>query len=113
VPLAVGRPSSRKLLEESLSQSKVIGIVTQRDAEKEEPALEDLYSIGSAVQVLKLLRQPDDKVLIVIQALRRIRLGKAVVTHPFLRTEVEVLHSTAPPKGDKTWEATIRNLRDT
>src|SRR5436190_22768423 len=42
IPLTVGRASSRKLLEESLSQSKVVGIVTQRSAEQEAPGLEDL-----------------------------------------------------------------------
>jgi ATP-dependent Lon protease len=112
IPLTVGRAASRKLLEESLPHSKVIGIVAQRNPENDNPGPDDLYSIGVAALVLKLLRQGDDKALIVIQALRRIVIRKVIATQPFLRAEIEVLHSTTPPKDDKKWEATVRNLRE-
>src|SRR5215469_12284753 len=49
VPLTVGRASSRKLLQESLPQSKVIGVFTQRKPEQDEPAAIDLYQVGTAV----------------------------------------------------------------
>ncbi len=113
IPLTVGRPSSRKLLEDSLPQSKVIGLVTQRNPDLDEPGPEDLYHVGVAALVLKLLRQGEENVLVVIQALRRIALGKFILTRPFLRAEVQVLTSTTPPKDDKPWEATVRNLRET
>jgi len=113
IPLTVGRASSRKLLDESLPQSKTIGLVTQRKPEGDSPALEDLYPVGVAAQVLKLMRQGTEVVVIVAQALRRIRLGRAVLTHPFIRAEVEVLHSAPLPQGDKQWEATVGNLRET
>jgi len=112
IPLTVGRASSRKLLEESLPQSKIIGLFTQRNPDREDPGPADLYSVGVAGQVLKLLRQGEDSVVIVVQALRRIGLRKFVLTHPFLKAEVEPLPSTTPSGEDKTWEATIRNLRD-
>jgi ATP-dependent Lon protease len=113
IPLTVGRASSRKLLEESLPHTKVIGLVTQRDPQIDNPGPEDLYRIGVAGLVLKMLRQGEDKVLIVVQALRRIGLGKFVATHPFLRAEVEPLTSQPAPKDDKRWEATVRSVRNT
>src|SRR5258708_5659977 len=57
VPLTVGRGSSRKLLQESLPQSKVIGIFSQRNPEQNEPAAVDLHQVGTAGLVLKLIRQ--------------------------------------------------------
>jgi len=42
----VGRPSSRKLLDESLPESKIIAVVTQRDEDKEEPAWSELYEVA-------------------------------------------------------------------
>src|SRR3954465_16012312 len=62
-PLTVSRPASIKLLDETLPLTKVIGLVTQRDDEKEEPAPQDLYHTGTAVMVLKLLRQSDDRIV--------------------------------------------------
>ncbi len=46
-PLNVGRPSSRKLLDEWLPQSKIIAIVTQRDEDDDEPGPDDLYTMGT------------------------------------------------------------------
>ena len=59
-PLNVRRSASIKLLDETLPQSKIIGLITQRDATKEEPGAQDLYEVGTAAIVLKLLRQADD-----------------------------------------------------
>jgi ATP-dependent Lon protease len=111
LPLTVGRAASIKLLDETLPQIKIIGLLTQRDKEKEDPQPQDLYSVGTAAIVLKLLRQSDDHVIIVVQGLRRFALRKIVATDPYLRAEVELLNSKLPP-GTKEWEATFRNLRD-
>jgi ATP-dependent Lon protease len=111
LPLTVGRAASIKLLDETLPQTKIIGLLTQRDETKEEPQPQDLYPVGTAAIVLKLLRQSDNHVIVVVQGLRRFGLRKIIGTHPYLRTEVELLHSKLPPQT-KEWEATFRNLRD-
>ena len=111
LPLTVGRSASMKLLDETLPQTKIIGLLTQRDETKEDPQPQDLYSIGTAAIVLKLLRQSDDHVIIVVQGLRRFALRKVIATAPYLRAEVELLNSKLPP-ANKEWEATFRNLRD-
>ena len=54
VPVTIRRESSRKLLDASLAESKIIGLVAQRDATKDNPAPEDLFGVGTAVIVLKL-----------------------------------------------------------
>jgi ATP-dependent Lon protease len=96
VPLTVGRPASRKLLEESLAQSKIIGVFTQKDPRQDEPAPEDLHRVGVAVTVLKLIRQSEEQVVVIVQALERITLRKVLLIHPFIRAEIEVLASTRP-----------------
>src|SRR5947208_6826218 len=78
LPLTVGRSASIKLLDETLPQTKIIGLLTQRDETKEDPQQQDLYSIGTAAIVLKLLRQSDDRVIIVVQGLRRFALRKFI-----------------------------------
>jgi ATP-dependent Lon protease len=110
-PLNVRRPASIKLLDETLPQSKIIGLIAQRDETKEEPGAQDLYEIGTAAIVLKLLRQSDDHVVALVQGLRRFALRKIVATEPFIRAEITVLESIKPPPS-KEWEAAFRNLRD-
>jgi len=111
VPLNVRRPASIALLDETLPRTKIIGLVTQRDEAKEDPSAQDLYHVGTAAQVLKMIRQADDHVLIIAQGLRRFRLRKIVATSPFVRAEIDLLESKSPPES-KEWEAEFRNLRD-
>jgi ATP-dependent Lon protease len=111
IPLTIQRPASLKLLDDTLPRTKVIGLVTQRDETKEEPTPEDLYTVGTVALVLKLLRQAEDNVLVIVQGLRRFALRKIVATSPFFRAEVDLPESISPP-ASKEWEAAFRNLRD-
>lgn len=110
-PLTVTRPSSIKLLDETLPITKIIGLVTQRnDADNAKP--QDLYHLGTAAIVLKLLRQADDRIVMVIQGLRRFSLRRIVATEPYLRAEVDLPDAISPPASSE-WMAEFHNLRDT
>jgi ATP-dependent Lon protease len=113
-PVSIGRPGSIKLIEDSLPKSKIIGIVAQRNPEQNEPATADLYSVGTAALVLKLVRQTATSVILVVHGLRRFSVGKILQEQPYAVAEIELLTSPPlPPAGDKEWEATVKNLRDT
>ena len=111
VPLNIRRATSIKLLDETLPRTKVIGLVTQQDETTEEPEPQELYRIGTAALVLKLIRQGDDHVLVIAQGLQRFSLRKIIATSPFLRAEIDLIKSISPTPS-KEWEATFRNLRD-
>src|SRR5438270_3541286 len=111
LPLTVSRPASIKLLDETLPLTKVVGFLTQRDEEKEEPESQDLYDVGTSAIVLKLLRQADDRIVIVVQGLRRFAMRKIVATQPYLRAEIDLLNSTVPEQNAE-WQAEFQNLRD-
>jgi ATP-dependent Lon protease len=111
IPLNVQRAASLKLLDDTLPRTKVIGLLTQRDETKEDPTPQDLYTVGTAALVLKLIRQAEDNVLVIVQGIRRFSLRKIVAASPFLRAEVDLPQSILPPES-KEWEATFRNLRD-
>src|SRR5207253_1809871 len=111
IPLNIQRAASLKLLDDTLPRTKVIGLVAQRDETKEDPAPQDLYSIGTVALVLKLIRESEDHVLVIAQGRRRFSLRKIIATSPFLRAEIDLPDSVQPPET-KEWEATFRNLRD-
>ena len=111
LPLTVTRAASIKLLDETLSRTKVIGLLTQRDETKENPEPQDLYHVGTAALVLKLLRQADDRVLMIVQGVRRFAIRKIIATEPYLRAEIDLPESISPPL-DNEWQAEFHNLRD-
>lgn len=111
-PLNIGRAASVKLVNESLPQSKLLGLVAQRKETDDEPQVDDLYQIGTVVVVVKLIRQADDSVMLVVNAIERFRIRKVAQTGPFIRAEIDVLKSIPGPAEDKEWQATVNNLRD-
>jgi ATP-dependent Lon protease len=109
MPLSIGRPSSRRLLDESLPQSKIIGLVTQKDADDEDPGPNDLYQVGAAGMVLKLIRQPDETVSIIVHGLARIHIDEIVQRTPFHRAKVSAIQEV--DGSGKEFDASIDLLR--
>src|SRR3954467_10469807 len=94
MPLNVGRQKSKNLLDEVMPAEKVIGVVTQRNADVEDPKLEDLHSVGVACMILKLFKLPDGNQSIIVHGLARFRLLSLDQTDPFAIGKIEVLEDT-------------------
>ena len=56
LPLAVGRQKTIALIKDAVRDDQVIGVVTQRKAEEEDPGASDLYSMGTVARIVKLLK---------------------------------------------------------
>lgn len=97
MPLNVGRQKSKNLLDEVMPGEKIIGVVTQRNAETEDPQFEDLYPVGVACMILKLFKLPDGNQSIIVHGLTRFRLQNLKQTEPFAVGEIEVLEDTLEP----------------
>lgn len=93
VPIAVGREKSKNLLETVLPDQKVIVVVCQKDPAVDDPGVEDLYEIGTAAVVLKLLRMEEGTQSAIVSGMKRVRIRRWVQTDPFFQAEVEELSS--------------------
>ncbi len=107
VPLNIGREKSRRLLEDVLPDEKIIVTVCQKSLHTEDPTSEDLYDIGTAVMVLKLLRIEEGNQSLIVHGLARVRIKKWIAQEPYFRAEIEVLDDLAP-EGTET-EALMMN----
>ncbi len=112
VPLSVGRAASLRLLEESLPQSKQLGLVLQKNSEEENPSVDGLHAHGVVGRVIRMMRQNENSVVILVQGESRMRLGKVTQDEPYMKAEVEVIASVSPSKDDEYWQAAVRNLRE-
>ncbi|MHC5543685.1 LON peptidase substrate-binding domain-containing protein, partial [Singulisphaera rosea] len=89
VPLVVNRPGGIRLIDEVLIGDKMIGLVTQRHPDTEEPGMDDLYPTVCVGSVLKMLKFPDGSTRIVCQGLFRARLLEVDPTQPYLVGRIE------------------------
>ncbi len=110
LPLTVGQERSIRLIESAADDSRVIGLVTSRDPENEEPAPADLYEIGTAAVVHRLLRAPDGTIRLIVQGLERIRVTRFIQEEPFLRAQV--MAAVDEEEDSVEVEALSRNAQD-
>src|SRR2546427_4338175 len=74
VPLFVSRERSIKAVDQSLSENRLILLVSQKDTEQEEPGIGDLYKMGTVSIIMRMLKLPDGRLRILIQGLARARV---------------------------------------
>ncbi len=112
LPVVVGRKSSLKLIRQAFRQKQVIGAFTQIDTNVEEPLLGDLYEIGTAAKIVRILELPDSTTTVILQGMSRLRIADLTSLTPFLRGTVEKLPETIPDNNNKEYEAVADSCRD-
>jgi ATP-dependent Lon protease len=83
-PLAIGQERSVKLIDDVVSGNRAVALVTARDQEVEQPGWDDLYDVGTAAVVQKMIRVPDGTLRILVQGVKRVRLERRVQDDPYL-----------------------------
>ncbi len=111
IPLAVGREKSIALIKEAAENESRIAIVTQREAETEDPTEADLYRIGTSARIVKVVPISNDNYSVIIQGVERIRLRRLTEDEPFLVGEFEVIEATE--EEDVELDALFASLKRT
>src|SRR5262245_22367909 len=109
MPLAAGRPSSLRLLEDAVQGGRLVGAVMQRDPAEDAPTLEGLHRVGTVTTIHKVLKQPDGNVRLVVQGVTRFRIVELVQREPFLRARVEVIEEPEGAGSDLEAQALMRS----
>jgi ATP-dependent Lon protease len=89
VPINVGRARSVRLVEDLLGHERaVVGIVSQRDAEVDEPGFADLFEVGTVARVVKVIRLGPSNYSVVLHGLARLRIASIATLEPYMRARV-------------------------
>src|SRR6188768_3293003 len=97
VPLFVSREKSIRAVDEALAENRMILLASQKDLDKEEPAAEDLYSVGTAA-IMRMLKLPDGRIRILVQGLARAQIESVDTSGEYLRSRVSVLQEVLSPE---------------
>ena len=108
-PITLGRPQAIAAAQQAVREQRQIGILLQRDAELNEPALDDLHRIGTAANIVRYLTGPDDSHHIVCQGIQRIRVLDFLPGTPF--PAARVLNIPEPTTNSPEIEARFLNLQ--
>lgn len=114
IPITVGRDKSIRLIKDSYSGDKVIGVVSQRDIHIEDPSAEDLYTVGTVAHIIKILQMPDGSTTAIIQGKKRFRMEELVQTDPYFKARVKPFETLEHEvdREDESFKALMSSLKD-
>ena len=111
VPLFVSRDKSIKAVEEALKDNRMIMLVSQRDMNVEDPEQKDLFEIGTAALIMRMLKLPDGRVRILIQGLSRAAVNSITSEDGHITARVTPVPEPLAPENSLEVEALVRNVR--
>jgi ATP-dependent Lon protease len=110
-PLAIGQERSIALVNDVLAGNRMLVMVASRNAEDDEPGPDDLYRVGVAGVVARMLKVPDGTVRILVHGAQRVELGDFVATEPYLVARITDAPDRIVPSPEL--EALHRNVQAT
>ncbi|HKH48072.1 MAG TPA: endopeptidase La [Thermoanaerobaculia bacterium] len=112
LPLSVGRDKSVLAVDRALAESRVIMLVAQRDPALDNPGEDELYSVGTAAVIMRMLKLPDGRIRILVQGLSRARVHHLSQTEPYLQAKIEPIEEPRLPPGTLEVEALLRSVKE-
>ncbi|WP_336514461.1 endopeptidase La [Pollutibacter soli] len=111
IPITVGRDKSIKAVNEAYKTDKMVGVLSQKDSNIEDPAFKDLVSLGTVARVIKMIRMPDGGTTVIIQGKRRFEVEEVVTEEPFFKAKIKVVEED-DIKNDQQFDATVSSIKD-
>ncbi|MBQ9405495.1 MAG: endopeptidase La [Desulfovibrio sp.] len=111
LPLFIGRENSVHAVDAALKSGRHLLVCAQKEESTDDPEPQDLYDVGTVVQVLRMLKMPDARVKILVQGVQRARVTAYHRVQPYMEASIEpVVEQTA--ERDTTVEALLRSVRE-
>lgn len=111
IPITIGRDKSIKAVNRAYEKGRMVGVLSQKDTNIEDPGIEDMHKIGTLARILKLLRMPDGSTTAILQGRKRFTLVQLLKENPFLEGKVMALEYKKP-ENKLEFEALISTLLD-
>ncbi|SVA03446.1 uncharacterized protein METZ01_LOCUS56300 [marine metagenome] len=112
IPITASRDKSIKLIKDSNINTKLIGVVSQKDSKIQNPNLNDIQSTGTVAKILRVLQMPDGNVTVIIQGKKRFSIEKVLSEDPYITAEIKEIKEIKPPNDNKEFTATIESIKD-
>ncbi|APS40022.1 endopeptidase La [Salegentibacter agarivorans] len=112
IPITAGRDTSIKLINEANNDSKIIGVVAQKDEEVENPSAKDIYNTGVVARILRVLKMPDGNTTVIIQGKKRFEIDEIVKEEPYLTAKIKEVPEARPELDNKEFPAIIDSIKE-
>ena len=111
IPITVGRDKSIKAIEESYKTDKLVGVLSQKDSNIEDPGVNDLVGVGTVAKIVKLIKMPDGGTTAILQGKKRFQLIKISAEDPYFKGVVQGLDEQVV-SDDQSFQASVASIKD-
>ncbi len=112
LPLFVGRDMSIKAIDAALAGNRMIFLATQKALDVENPAPEDIRTIGTVGIIMRMLKLPDERIKILVQGIAKAKITKYIQTSPYYSVRIEKLPDSKPAATTLETEAVMRTVKE-
>jgi len=112
IPITAGRDKSIKLINETNKGNKVIGVVSQKDEEVEDPGLNDINPVGTVATILRVLKMPDGNITVILQGKKRFEVSELITSTPYITATIKEVPEARPAKESDEFKALIDSIKE-
>lgn len=112
IPISAGRDKSIKLINDANAGNKIIGVVAQKNEEDEDPTKNDIYTVGTVAQILRVLKMPDGNITVILQGKKRFEIDEVTSELPYLKATIKEVEEKRPRKNDTEFDAITDSVRE-
>ena len=113
IPLTISREKSLRAVDTALVENRMILLLSQKQTEMENPGTEDLYTVGTAAIIMRVIKLPDGRVRVLVQGLQRVRVEYFTETEAQFKAKVEILTEPAIGEHNIELDALLRSVKQT
>lgn len=112
VPITAGRDKSIKLINDTNKAGKVIGVVSQKVEDEENPGVDDINKVGTVARILRVLKMPDGNTTVIIQGKKRFEIEQITTTDPYLKAIIKEVDEARPAAKNAEFKAIIDSIKE-
>lgn len=112
IPLFIGRERSIRGVDYALANDRIMMLVSQKDADREDPKPDDLYTIGTAALIVRMLKLPDGRIKVLVQGLKKAKIKEYTQEAPFYIVKTELIKEPPEPEKSLKLEAMMRSTKE-
>jgi len=111
VPLYVGRPKSKQAVDKALNSNRMILLLTQKETDIEDPTAEEMYRVGTAALIVRMLKLPDGRMRVLVQGISRVKVKGIDDDGKIIVADIRVVEDHEPKRLSLEDKALIKNSR--
>ena len=112
IPITAGRDKSIKLIQDANNGSKVVGVVSQKSEEVENPTGKDINTLGVVARILRVLKMPDGNTTVIIQGKKRFEIDEVITEDPYLQATIKEVPEARPEKENEEFSAIVDSIKE-